>query len=177
MGNTHRQCAVQIHNKSNNYVLCSPIVYVYSGRCRDALPSTVGPSESGSALFIKTHDTACGSVGVFTYDLYNESTKRVDKKMAVMFSNPYNFDFYSNLYAVGLFDRKQLCDHSLYEKMYYNIGTEFVRGGAGSNLIHERDGLTISANMTDTCEPELNVSISSRNGYHQTLMIQDVSEF
>ncbi|XP_054861392.1 DELTA-sagatoxin-Srs1a-like [Amphiprion ocellaris] len=164
MGNTHRQCAVQIHNDSKNYILCSPMVFLDSGRCLNTLPSTIGPSLHGSALFIKTHDTACGSVGVFTYDLYNESTKRHEKKMAVMFSNPYDFNINSNLYAVGLFDKKQLCDHSLFSKMYYDTGTEFVRRGAGYSLTYKRDGLIISANMTDTYEPDLDVSISSIDG-------------
>ncbi|XP_023147356.1 DELTA-sagatoxin-Srs1a-like [Amphiprion ocellaris] len=163
MGN--RQCAVGINNNTNNYMLRNPIVYVYSGHCQDALPSTLGPSENGSALFTKTPNTACGAVGVFTYDLYSESTNRDEKKMAVMFSNPYNFNFYSNLYAVGLFDKNELVDYSLYDKMYYKTGIEFVRDHAGSDLIYKGNGLIISATMTDSYQPQLDVNIiSSING-------------
>uniref|UniRef100_A0A3Q1FDB9 Uncharacterized protein n=1 Tax=Acanthochromis polyacanthus TaxID=80966 RepID=A0A3Q1FDB9_9TELE len=159
MGNTFRQCAIQINNNSNNCMLQNPMVYLYSGRCENTLPSTIGPSEEGSALFTKTSNTACGSVGVFTYELYNQSTKTVEKKMAVMFSDPFNFAQYSNYYAVGLFDKTQLCEYNLYHKMYYNTGTEFVRCHAGYPLTYKGDGLIISASMTDTYDCGLGLDL------------------
>uniref|UniRef100_A0A3Q1FX06 Uncharacterized protein n=1 Tax=Acanthochromis polyacanthus TaxID=80966 RepID=A0A3Q1FX06_9TELE len=157
---------VYINIYTYSYSFHLPLVHHsdYFGCYQNTLPSTIGPSEEGSALFTKTPDTACGAVGVFTFELYNQSTKTVDKKMAVMFSNPYSFDFFYNLYAVGLFDKNQLCEYSLYHKMYYNAGKEFVRHRAGYPLTYEGDGLIISASMTDTYEPELDVIIRSIDG-------------
>ncbi|PWS21037.1 hypothetical protein DKP78_25705, partial [Enterococcus faecium] len=65
-------------------------------------------------------------VGVFTYDLWEENEKKV-KKIAIMFSAPYNHDFYNNTVAMGVFHTDRTCEYSLYEDMYYNNKSEFCR--------------------------------------------------
>uniref|UniRef100_A0A3Q0TC51 Actinoporin-like protein n=1 Tax=Amphilophus citrinellus TaxID=61819 RepID=A0A3Q0TC51_AMPCI len=136
--------------------------FIFSGRCDTSLPATLQPSAVGQAVFAKTPHTACGSVGVFTYDLYDESTGRADKKMAVMFSVPYDFNLYSNWHAVGVFDRDTKCDRHLYNKMYQKTQKGFVRGKAKDpGLTYKDETVTITSTMTDSYEPILELEISS----------------
>ncbi|XP_044040340.1 bryoporin-like [Siniperca chuatsi] len=157
---THRQCTIELENKCSAYTLCNPHVSTVSGSCAKALPPTLSPSESGSALFIKTPDTACGSVGVLTYDLQNASTEKCDGKMAVMFSVPYDFNVYSNWYAVGVFDENKVCDNSLYEEMYHNAENGFVRGQAkDGGLTYKGKGVAVRATMSDSYTPVIEVQV------------------
>ncbi|XP_030592105.1 DELTA-sagatoxin-Srs1a-like [Archocentrus centrarchus] len=161
MSLTHRQCTIEIVNESS-YTLCNPSVHIFSGGCDTPLPSRLRPHESGSALFSKTAHTACGSVGVFTYDLQHQSTHQADRKIAVMFSVPYDFNLYFNWHAVGVFDKKTACDESLYNEMYYNAQKGFIRGKAnGPTLTYRHDHVTIKSTMTDTYEPILKVNVSN----------------
>ncbi|XP_067426472.1 DELTA-actitoxin-Aas1a-like [Thunnus thynnus] len=160
MGNTHRQCSIEVENKTSKYTLCNPRWYTYSGFCKTPFPPTLDPSKSGSALFIKTPQTASGSVGVFTYDLLNGSTNQNDGKIAVMFSNPFDFNLYSNSYAVGVFDMAKKCDCGLYKEMYYDAERKFVRGkAADGSLTHESKLNTITATMSDSYQPDIKVQV------------------
>ncbi|KAF3700645.1 DELTA-actitoxin-Afr1a [Channa argus] len=157
---THRQCTIEIENKSD-HMLMSPRIYTVSGSSEKSLPPTISVSSSGSALFAKTPHTACGSVGVFTYDLYQNSTKQNRGKMAVMFSNPYDFNMHSNWFAVGVFDMNKQCDCNLYNEMYYNEEKGFVRGEAKfGSLTYTSHGVTIRATMSDSYQPVINLQLS-----------------
>ncbi|CAL8318426.1 unnamed protein product [Lota lota] len=94
-------------------------MHVTSGHCFKPLPLEVKPATKDTAIFKKTPHTACGTVGVFTYDLFNTSSQTMEK-LAVMFSVPYDFNLYSNWFAVGVFSSNKNCDHDLYREMYYN---------------------------------------------------------
>lgn len=118
------------------------------------------PSDTGSALFDKTLGAACGSVGVFTYDIYQEFADQYRGKLAVMFSNPYDRIAYSSWYAVGVFGMDRACDEELYKEMYYGDQTSFVRGKAsGPSLTYNLPGLAIAASMSDTHESVLKVQV------------------
>lgn len=124
------------------------------------MPAKLGPSESGNALFSKTGGTARGSVGVFTYDLYDHDTKTAHKKIAVMFSVPFDYGLYSNWYAVGVFNRHTNCDYDLYCKMYYSNERGFVRGYAdGHDLTHTDIDVTIKSSMTNFSVATLKVDV------------------
>ncbi|XP_028268220.1 DELTA-stichotoxin-Hmg2b-like [Parambassis ranga] len=151
---THRQCTIEIKNQTS-YTLSDPREHIISGHCDTPLPSTIRPSEGGSALFAKTPHTACGSVAVFTYSLQNK------KKMAVMFSVPYDYNFYHNWYAVGIFGENTRCDEHLFDRMYYREQEGFIRGSAnGPSLTYMEENAVIKATMTDTYQPILSVEIS-----------------
>ncbi|KAM4536204.1 DELTA-sagatoxin-Srs1a-like isoform 1-T2 [Fundulus diaphanus] len=160
MSLTHRECTVTIHNKTSGFILRDPRVQLIKGNCATPLTPDLSPNESGTALFKKTRDTACGSVGVFTYTIVNKSTNQDNSRLAVMFSVPYNFNFYSNLYAVGEFSEYKQCDKNLYHEMYYDSNDNLVRGHAkGPSLTHKGSHVTIRASMSDSYQPVLKVDI------------------
>uniref|UniRef100_A0A146TB79 DELTA-sagatoxin-Srs1a n=1 Tax=Fundulus heteroclitus TaxID=8078 RepID=A0A146TB79_FUNHE len=158
---THRQCKVEIQNKTSSFTLCEPLVHLISGNCESPLPPTLRPTETGTALFVKTPDTACGSVAVFTYNILQESNRYIFRRMAVMFSVPYDFNIYSNWYAVGVFNKDKLCDEDLYKEMYYGEEHSFVRGKAsGPSLTYKAGFDTIRVSMSDSYQPVLKVDLS-----------------
>ncbi|XP_038138031.1 DELTA-sagatoxin-Srs1a-like [Cyprinodon tularosa] len=115
---------------------------------------------SGTALFEKTPNTACGSVGVFTYDILPGSNSQNKGRVAVMFSNPYDFNFYSNYYAIGVFSKDKKCDNDLYNEMYSGKEIDFVRGKAsGPSLTYKAGDLIIRASMSDSYQPILKLDI------------------
>uniref|UniRef100_A0A8C7KBH6 Uncharacterized protein n=1 Tax=Oncorhynchus kisutch TaxID=8019 RepID=A0A8C7KBH6_ONCKI len=65
-----------------------------------------------------TSDTAKGAVGVFTYEMFSPSKKKHTEIIAVVFSVPYDYNWYSNWFAVGVFNRDKGCDDPLYDEMY-----------------------------------------------------------
>ncbi|CAI5670256.1 unnamed protein product [Oreochromis niloticus] len=152
------QSTIYITNKSDRYTLCEPSLYLVSGCCQIPLPAKLEPSESGNTLF--SGSTGRGSVGVFTYDLYDTATKRADKKIAVMFSVPFDKRLYSNWCAVGVFGRETNCDNALYHKMYYSPERGFVRGKAdGHDLTHTVEDVTVKSSMTKFSVATLKVDV------------------
>ncbi|KAJ4919529.1 hypothetical protein JOQ06_026145 [Pogonophryne albipinna] len=136
-------------------------MYIYSGNCATPFPSTIAPGASGKALFSKYADAATGCVGLLTYDLLNKDTNQTAEKIAVMFSAPFNFNFYSNLYAVGVFDKSKLCDYDLYYQMYYGNDIRLKRQHAdGSSLSYVGGNITIKATMSDSYQPVIKVQVS-----------------
>lgn len=160
-----RQCTVEIENKCSEYTFCNPQVFTFSGIYEKPLPPTLGPSESCSALFVKTPHGARGAVGVLTYDLQNES-KKCDGKMAVMFSIPYDYFWYRNWYGVGVYDINTKCDKSLFHEMYYNTEKGFVRAEAKDSLTYRGEDVNIAVTMSDSCTPVIKVQVSSGSSKH-----------
>ncbi|XP_029996031.1 bryoporin-like [Sphaeramia orbicularis] len=160
---THRQCNVEITNVCKDYSLSNPRMYLDSGHCAIPQSPFIDSGTSDVAVFVKTPNTACGSVGVITYDLQDNKTQQSTKKMAVMFSVPYDFNFYSNVYAVGIFDHSRECDKTLYNEMISGSGS-FARKKAKEpgSLIYEGGTFTIMATMSDTYQPVIKLRISQK---------------
>ena len=114
--------------------------------------------DNDSALFAKTPYSLKGTVGVLTYDLTGGIP---DKKMAVMFSLPFNFNFFDNWYAVGVFDSNTDCDYNLYYEMYYNESSSFERAKAKDtpNLIYKFAQYVIVASMTDSYNSKIELRV------------------
>ncbi|XP_076608393.1 DELTA-actitoxin-Ucs1a-like [Chaetodon auriga] len=158
---THRQCGIEISNDCSTYTLCNPRIYTSSGRCTIPLPVQIKSSCSGNALFAKTPYTARGSVGIFTYDLLNNSTNTATEQIAVMFKVPFDLNLKSNVYAVGVFDISKDCIRDIYREMSKTEDKTFVRGKAkGPVLTHKGQNITIMAAMSNCYEPVIKVQVS-----------------
>ncbi|KAM7386082.1 hypothetical protein PAMA_008958 [Pampus argenteus] len=156
-----RQCTIKIKNDCINYGLFNPRMYIESGGCTVPLSPFIASSKSDIAQFSKTPYTACGSVGVFTYDLLRKDTVQPTQKVAVMFSVPYDFNMYSNLYAVGIFDESKQCDYDLYYQMYNGEQESFIRGKASEPcLIYNEGAFTIMATMSDAYLPVIKLQVT-----------------
>lgn len=130
-----------------------------SGQHKEQLPSAIPPNGEGTALFVKTNLTACGAVGVITYDLWT-ICDNTPNKIAVMFSAPFNNDLYYNLFAVGVFDKRRNCDKSLYKDMYYNNLPDFTRFHADGKFYEYVDHIAvITAHMTVGHEATVTIDI------------------
>ncbi|XP_028454814.1 DELTA-thalatoxin-Avl1a [Perca flavescens] len=160
---TYRECTIEIENKCPEFTLCNPQLYTKSGFCKSPLPPTLGPSESGKAQFNKTSFSARGAVGVFTYDIQNESKEECLEKVAVMFSVPYDYIMYSNMYAVGAFDNNRKGDEILFEEMCNNTNPQsgFVRGKAkdSQSLTHKGEHVTVRATMSNSATSVVKVQV------------------
>lgn len=154
-------------------MMSKPLYHCYAGTSKSPPPPALRPSESGTALFIKTEHTARGSVGVFTYDIFEMSNMKSHGRIAVMFSNPFDFNLYHNWYGIGAFNNNKQCNDYLFNEMYYGTQSGFVRGQAsGPSLSYEMnklgpDGyigpdLTIKAYMSDDWQPLLKVELCDK---------------
>lgn len=132
-----------------------------SGLCEDPLPPMVGPCSPATSMFNKTTGAATGTVGVFTYDLFNADLNDYNHLLAIMFSVPFDRVLYSNWFAVGIFERGSNCDYNLYNMMYNGSEINFVRAKAnGSCISYEGDYVIVSASMSDSAEAILKVEIN-----------------
>lgn len=116
---------------------------------------------TGEALFNKVPNRAAGAVGIFTYDLLDNSTKSSSKKMVVLFRVPFNLKQTPNTYAVGVLDISKECNQELFHEMSKSSNATFVRGPAkGPSLTYTGQDITIMATMSNCYEPVIKVELS-----------------
>ncbi|XP_044844688.1 DELTA-actitoxin-Aeq1c-like [Mauremys mutica] len=110
-----RCVGIQITNNTRDVTLEYPRTYCFSGWAMIEPVSRIPPGSAGNSVFVKTSYTACGSVGVLSYesDVFT---------LAIMFSNPFDRLRYTSEFAIQIFTgRKHF--HSmehLYHYMYYD---------------------------------------------------------
>lgn len=113
--------------------------------------------------FTKDDNTASGAVGVMTYELFHMQRREREGMMAVMFSVPFDYNFYSNWLSVGIFDPLQPCDKALYEKMYNDKCESFRRHkGDGSGTRFEGKKVDIRGCMSDEGKAIVKLEIYDR---------------
>ncbi|XP_065133349.1 deep-sea actinoporin Cjtox I-like [Paramisgurnus dabryanus] len=159
---TNRNCTIEIDNKSNNYNLINPQVYMYHGFNHTILQPTIGARSISVCAFTKTPNTACGSIGVLTYDLFDMKNQRTIDRMALLFSVPYNFNFYDNIFAIGLITTARQCNEALYNDMYYGKGNfnraEAKKGG----LTYTLSNVELRATMSNMAKAIIKLQIYDR---------------
>ncbi|KAL7859540.1 hypothetical protein SRHO_G00146870 [Serrasalmus rhombeus] len=129
---TERNVAIQISNYSKKYILKNPRVITTSGYTHSPPQPTVRKETRESCAFTKRPHTACGSAGVLTYDICVDNKSKAVKRLAIMFSVPYDYNQYENRFALGLFEASQSCDESLFNMMYNGNGP-FIRDKCSSS--------------------------------------------
>ncbi|XP_034076682.1 DELTA-sagatoxin-Srs1a-like [Gymnodraco acuticeps] len=158
---THRQCTIELKNQSSKYTLGNPRVYMDSGRCTVPLAPSIKPDSSGEAVFVKTPNTARGAVGMFTYDLIDNSTKQCSKKIAVLYKVPFDMKLNSVGYAVGELDVSKECNRDLYREISKQKNMTLVSGKAkGPSLKHESENVTVLATMSKCNTAVIKVQVS-----------------
>lgn len=125
-------------------------VYLDSGNCHSPPQPIVSPLKTEVCNFSKTAGKASGAVGVLTYDVLERGKTKATERVAIMFSVPYDYNFYENWAAIGIYDVSKECDEKLYKEMYYNKEQQnFVREkGNGCCLKFEGKDLVVMCTMS-----------------------------
>ncbi|XP_076867078.1 DELTA-stichotoxin-Hcr4a-like [Brachyhypopomus gauderio] len=149
--NTGRNVVIEISNFSDTYTLGNPKVHTSSGYCLSPPQPTIQKKTKEACSFTKTSDTACGAVGVLTYQMLTNESYPVGE-LAIMFSVPYDYNMYENWFALGIFNAGLSCNDDLFKKMYYDPSTNhstFTRGkGTGSEITFSGGKLCIKGTMS-----------------------------
>ncbi|XP_076616531.1 DELTA-sagatoxin-Srs1a-like [Chaetodon auriga] len=148
---TNRNCVIEITNVSAFYCLINPKVYMHSGFAFSPPQPTVRTTKTEVCSFTKDDNTASGAVGVLTYELLDMRNRHRNELMAVMFSVPFDYNFYKNWLGVGIFEHTRACDKKLYELMYEGKDfTNFERHEAnGSGVVYKGRVVEVRACMSD----------------------------
>lgn len=127
---------------------------------------TVRTTNTEVCSFTKDDNTASGAVGVLTYELFDMRNRDCNELMAVMFSVPFDYNFYKNWLAVGIFEHTRACDKKLYEHMYESKDfTNFVREEAnGSGLAYKGRAVDVRACMSDEGRAIIKLEVYDRMG-------------
>ncbi|KAI4874692.1 hypothetical protein NFI96_021611 [Prochilodus magdalenae] len=144
---TWRNATIQIINYSETSILANPRTHTTSGYCFLPPQPTINRRTKEACSFSKTPHTACGSVGVLTYQIRKNGTYNVGE-LAIMFSVPYNYNHYENTFALGIYEPNISCDDDLFNKMYYCNGP-FTRGkGLGSVMEYSGEQAVVKGTMS-----------------------------
>ncbi|KAF1373509.1 hypothetical protein PFLUV_G00239620 [Perca fluviatilis] len=141
---TNRNCTVEITNVSSVFCLVNPKVHMESGFVFDPPQPTVRTTKTEVCSFTKDDNTASGSVGVLTYEMFDMRNRNCNQVVAIMFSVPFDYNFYKNWLGVGTFEHTRACDDKLFDHMYKGKDfTNFVRQEANGS------GVTFKGHMVD----------------------------
>ncbi|MEQ2215332.1 hypothetical protein XENOCAPTIV_030779 [Xenoophorus captivus] len=148
---TNRNCTMEITNVSAVYCLVNPKIHMESGFAFSPPQPTVRSTKTEVCSFTKDDNTASGAVGVLTYELFNMREHRCSELMAIMFSVPFDYNFYKNWLGVGIFEHTRACDNKLFDTMYKGKDfTNFVRQEAnGSGVAFQGRDVDVRACMSD----------------------------
>lgn len=162
----HKSCP-QICSDSQSFNL--PVlfrVYMSSGFSHHPPQPTVRTAMTEVCSFTKDDNTATGSVGVLTYDLFNMKSRVYAERVAIMFSVPFDHNLYKNRLAVGCVEHSRACDKHLYNQMYDGKDlTGFVRSEAnGSGVFHRGSYIDLRATMSTTGKAIVKVELYDKMG-------------
>merc|ERR1739838_543306 len=164
---TNRNCTIEITNVSANVCLVNPKVYMESGFCFSPPQPTVRSTKTEVCSFTKDDNTASGAVGVMTYELFDMHNRHCNELIAVMFSVPFDYNFYKNWLGVGIFENTRACDKKLYEHMYEEKKgfTNFLRQEAnGSGVAYKGRAVEVRACMSNEGRAIIKLEVYDRMG-------------
>ncbi|KAG7507689.1 cytolysin Src-1-like [Solea senegalensis] len=163
---TNRNCTIEITNVSSNFCLVNPKVHMESGFSFSPPQPTVRINKTEVCSFTKDDHTASGAVGVLTYELFNIHSRSCNELMAVMFSVPYDYNFYQNWLGVGVYEHTHAVDKKLFKDMYEAKDfTNFVRHKAdGSGVKYASRMLDVRGCMSDEGKAIVKLEIYDKMG-------------
>ncbi|MBN3296486.1 DELTA-actitoxin-Afr1c [Amia ocellicauda] len=147
---TNRNVAIEITNLSSKFCLINPRVYTQKGFNHSPPQPTIRTTMMEVCSFTKDDNTATGSVGILTYDLFDMMGRLCTECIAIMFSVPYDYNLYKNWLSIGIFENSRKCDEALYKLMYYEKDfTNFARAEAtGAGLEYKGRMVDLRATMS-----------------------------
>ncbi|XP_055049405.2 tereporin-Ca1-like [Misgurnus anguillicaudatus] len=159
---TNRNCTIEINNMSDVYCLNKPKFYTYSGSCWHPPQPTISCKKTGICAFTKIGFTACGAVGVLTYDLFHMENHECTDRIAILFSVPFN-GLYDNTFGVGVITTDRECNEGLYEKMYYESDNRFIRGKAKEGgITYNAQRVKLEATMSNVGKAIIKLEIHDK---------------
>ncbi|XP_058862137.1 uncharacterized protein LOC131703174 [Acipenser ruthenus] len=129
---TNRNITISIENNCD-FCLTNPRTYTFSGYNVDPPQPTINAKTTAVCSFSKTNYVARGTVGVLTYDVIKNND--AVECIAMMFSVPFDYNLYKNMFAIGSFSVGTSCDNALYIRMYQEWVDGFIRGQATDGII------------------------------------------
>ncbi|XP_022062080.1 DELTA-sagatoxin-Srs1a-like [Acanthochromis polyacanthus] len=163
---TNRNCTIEITNITSDMCLVNPKVHMESGFSFNPPQPTVRLNRPEVCSFTKDDNTASGAVGILTYELFNMRTRQFSEQMAVMFSVPFDYNFYKNWLGIGLYERERACDKKLFDEMYNDKDQKsFVRHEAdGSGVVHRGKTMDVRACMSNEGKAIIKLELYDRLG-------------
>ncbi|XP_062269858.1 tereporin-Ca1-like [Platichthys flesus] len=149
---TNRTCTIEITNVSANYCLVNPKVHMDMGFSYSPPQPTVRTTKTEVCSFIKDDNTATGTAGVLTYEMFHMRNRTCVKMMAIMFSVPFDYTYYKNYLGIGFFDKKRE-GKDLFKYMYNNKEfPDFIRqeaNGSGLKYCPDSEAVEVRGCMCD----------------------------
>lgn len=146
----YRACVIGFENLSNRDLI-DPTWYISYGVIR-SLPKTLPPTKAGIFTFEKTAYSSAGTSGVLTYTIAD-----TDLQVAVLWSVPYSYAYYSNVFYVKIL-RNHQANEDLFNSMYAD-GITLTAYNAGSWHSFSRWGINAKAAMTYESRASLLVQV------------------
>ncbi|MGH0178841.1 UNVERIFIED_CONTAM: hypothetical protein FKN15_078128 [Acipenser sinensis] len=147
-----RCVGIEIRNKSAKIILEQPETYCFSGSRKNLPLPSVHPGETVVAVFVKTHGSLRGSVGILSYKFNN-------KRFFLYFSNPFDYVLYNNEFALLIADESVQTDEDLYKVLAFGSLVPLYKKttvqSVASSLKLKGEGVQIVATMTANAKPTI----------------------
>ncbi|KAJ8377134.1 hypothetical protein SKAU_G00077140 [Synaphobranchus kaupii] len=128
-----------------------------SGYCYNTPKPTVPQGVTEVCAFGDTKGSLFGIEGVLTYDIVDDQNEGAVKRLALMFSVPYNYLFNDNWFALGFFDLDEECDEPLFNRMYRKRGTFRREKASGSEIYFQCGKFTLRGTMSPVAKADIKV--------------------
>uniref|UniRef100_A0A8C9TY56 Uncharacterized protein n=1 Tax=Scleropages formosus TaxID=113540 RepID=A0A8C9TY56_SCLFO len=150
----HGRCVgIEIVNKSE-LPLESPQTFCFSGFVKVPPAAVIDPQETAVCLFAKNLGFR-GSVGLLSYKFAN-------KRVFLLFSNPYDFVTYSNEFALFIGDHQLSTDKKMFDQIYRShvgpVSFANLRKDGGSVSL-KAGGIEFSATMSNFTEAIIKMQV------------------
>ncbi|XP_028928675.1 DELTA-thalatoxin-Avl1a-like [Ornithorhynchus anatinus] len=158
--NSGRCVGIEVTNRTDKE-LHSARTYCFSGHTHLPPGPVVRPGTKENCVFVKTSGTARGSVGLLVYKIGG------DLNLAILFSNPYDYNLYYVEFAVAIFeqDLEALQLDVLYDHIYNErkVGSiKFIKRKLGyvqEPLVLKEKGFQVSATMSNDAKSVIKVHV------------------